>query len=164
MTRHFFDTNVLVYSLDPGDPRKQRVAQMRLEQSSRSHQVVISTQVMLELFNVLTRKRRVLPADALESVLALSSHSIVSTGADFAPRALALAVRYQLSTWDAAMVQAALDGACDVLFTEDLQAGMRFGTLEVVNPFELAAHSAAPAWPGGDLTAASSRPRRRRQT
>jgi hypothetical protein len=38
------------------------------------------------------------------------------------------------------VVQAALDAGCEVLFTEDLQAGQRFGDLEVVDPFADAAH------------------------
>jgi hypothetical protein len=37
--------------------------------------------------------------------------------------------------WDALIVQAALAAGCATLFSEDLQAGQRFGNLEVVNPF-----------------------------
>ena len=164
--RIFFDTNILVYSLDPADARKQLFAQDALRQYIQRREVVVSTQVMLELFNVLTRKLRYLPADALQSVLMLASHTVVPTGTDFAPRALALAVRYQLSTWDAAMVQAALDGHCDVMLTEDLQPGMRFGQLEVVNPFIPAAHQPVPAMalaPPAAAPAAPARSPRRRQ-
>lgn len=154
--RIYFDTNILVYSLDPADARKQTLAQAALHQASLGRDVVISTQVMLELFNVLTRKLRFSPADALDAVTLLSTHSVVPTGTDFAPRALALAIRYQLSTWDAAMIQAALDGHCEVLLTEDMQPGMRFGALEVVNPFIPTAKESESPWPTKPLAPAKS--------
>lgn len=37
--------------------------------------------------------------------------------------------------WDGLIVLAALDAHCDVLRSEDLQHGRRFGSLEVVDPF-----------------------------
>jgi len=42
---------------------------------------------------------------------------------------------HSLAFWDALIVQAALDAGCDVLLTEDMQHGRRFGELEVRNPF-----------------------------
>ena len=43
--------------------------------------------------------------------------------------------RARISFWDALVVQAALDTGCDRLYSEDLNAGQRFGSLLVVNPF-----------------------------
>jgi predicted nucleic acid-binding protein len=37
--------------------------------------------------------------------------------------------------WDALIVQAALSGGADVLYSEDLQHGRRFGELRIENPF-----------------------------
>jgi predicted nucleic acid-binding protein len=42
----------------------------------------------------------------------------------------------QLSFWDASIVQAALDAGCSRLYTEDLNAGQRFGKLVLKNPFK----------------------------
>jgi predicted nucleic acid-binding protein len=42
------------------------------------------------------------------------------------------------------IVQAAVESGCDTLFTEDLQAGRRFDSVEVVNPFDQKAHEPAP--------------------
>lgn len=162
--RAFFDTNVWIYALTPDDPIKRGQAHRALERADSKHSVVLSTQVLLETFNVLTHKKGKTTAEALEMVQVLATRTVSVPTVASTLAALALAARYRLSTWDATMVQAALDTACDVLFTEDLQAGMRFGTLEVVNPFAPAVHSPAPPWPVGALTAASSRPRRRRQT
>ena len=45
------------------------------------------------------------------------------------------------------VVTAAIESRCDVLFTEDLQSGRRYGKLEIVNPFRLGAHEATTAAP-----------------
>lgn len=140
----FFDTNVLVYALDPGDARKQAIAQETLHRHSRDRTVVLSTQVLMETFNILTRKKGVAPADALATVQLFATRTVVHNTSEATLRALALSVRHQLSPWDAAIVQAAQDAGCDVLLSEDLQAGQRLGTLEVVNPFAVHAHEATP--------------------
>jgi predicted nucleic acid-binding protein len=49
--------------------------------------------------------------------------------------ALAIHIRYKLSWYDSLIVAAALEAKCDVLYTEDLQHGQRFGDLVVMNPF-----------------------------
>jgi predicted nucleic acid-binding protein len=154
--RAFFDSNVFVYAFESGDPARQGVAQRLLAQhASAGHDLVLSIQVLLETYNALTRKKRVPPPDALAAVRLLSQHEVVAPSADAALRALELAARHGVSAWDSLIVQAALDAGCDTLFSEDLQNGRRFGALQVVNPFLLAAHEAtdggygaAPRSPG----------------
>lgn len=46
-----------------------------------------------------------------------------------------LAIRYQLSNWDALIVAAAVLAGCETLYSEDLQHGQVFEGLSVVNPF-----------------------------
>ncbi len=50
-------------------------------------------------------------------------------------RALDLARRDQLSWYDSLIVAAAIQGECEILYSEDLQHGRRFGDLVVQNPF-----------------------------
>ena len=40
------------------------------------------------------------------------------------------------SFWDALIIQAAMLARCSILYSEDLQAGFRLGSLQIVNPFE----------------------------
>lgn len=145
MSRAFFDTNVVVYAMSAQDARKQAIAVELLHRHSAEQSVIFSSQVLKETFDVLWRKRRLDPADALDLVRALATRQMSPHSTDGTLRALALAARYRLSVWDATIVQDALDSGCDVLYTEDLQAGMKFGDLEVVNPFTLAAHEPVPA-------------------
>ena len=76
-------------------------------------------------------------------------------------RAIRLAQRYRLSHWDGLIVQAAVDAQCAVLFSEDLQSGMRFGAVEVVNPFAQSLQQSPPAYPA-KRNRATPTPKRRR--
>lgn len=49
--------------------------------------------------------------------------------------AFATARRWQISYWDAAIVEAARDAGCGLLLTDDLQDGMDFAGVRVVDPF-----------------------------
>jgi predicted nucleic acid-binding protein len=49
--------------------------------------------------------------------------------------ALAAAARWNISYWDAAIVEAAREAKCRILLSEDLQDGMDFAGVRVENPF-----------------------------
>lgn len=139
----FLDTNVLVYALSPGEDPRQSVARELLARQAPGAWT-ISTQVLGETYNVLVTRRHYPPQEALAAVRVLSRMHVWVPGADAVLRALELAANHTLSTWDAMIVQAAIESGCDTLFTEDLQAGRRFDAVEVVNPFELKAPEPPP--------------------
>ena len=139
--RPFLDTNILVYAATADDPHRQLVAQ-RLVADLGLINITISTQVLAEAYNVLTRKKRWVVEDALQAVRGFRVMRIVVLGADAVLAAVDLAARQRLSTWDAMVIHAAQEAGCDTLYSEDLQNGRRFGALQVVNPFQQSAHEA----------------------
>lgn len=48
--------------------------------------------------------------------------------------ALAVEERYQISFWDALMIQAARASGAEVLYSEDLSDGQFYGSVRVINP------------------------------
>ncbi len=145
--RAFADTNVLVYALAADDLLRQATARRVLARHVADASLVLSPQVLLETYHVLVRKKRVPPAEALAAVQLLAQQSVVTPGAATALRAMELSAGHGLSIWDAHIVESARLGDCEVLYSEDLQAGRRFGALQVVNPFALQAHEGpAPAF------------------
>lgn len=133
--RRFFDTNVLVYSRDPDDAAKRAHARALIEKSIEEESFVVSTQVLVEFYATSVRRRLLGPAQALELVRFWGGHDTVPHTPDLVTRGLELHQAHSLSVWDGLIVQAALDARCDVLLSEDLQHGRRFGDLEVANPF-----------------------------
>jgi predicted nucleic acid-binding protein len=143
--RRFFDTNVLVYSRDPDDAAKRALARALIESAIEEESFVVSTQVLVEFYATSVRRRLLGPAQALELVRFWGGHDTVPHTPDLVTRGLELHQAHSLSVWDGLIVQAALDAGCDVLLSEDLQHGRRFGSLEVANPFLPAAAHEAPA-------------------
>lgn len=136
--RFFLDTNIFVYSFDRSAVVKARKATQLIRKALTTQKGIISYQVVHEFFHVALRKfsRPMKAADAeqyLGTVFRplLSVHSSPALYAE----ALNLQARSGLSWYDSLIVCAAIQAQCDLLFTEDLQHGQRFGSLQVANPF-----------------------------
>lgn len=141
----FFDTNILVYAQDPDEPGKRAIARQLIDDAIARDAFMVSTQVLLEFYATMLRRRMLTPAAALALVRAWAEQEVVTATPDLLVRGFELQQNHSLSVWDALIVQAALDAGCHTLLTEDLQTGRRFGALEVVNPFAPGAHERSPA-------------------
>jgi len=135
----FLDTNILLYALDPRDPRKQGLATELIRSTSAAERVVVSTQVLIELFHNLQSKLGLDRERAARACFAFAEWPVVASDLPLAMKAMARAAQSQLSIWDAMIVEAALRGGAATLVSEDLTHGQRFGALVVCNPFELPA-------------------------
>lgn len=135
--RVFIDTNLWAYRLDQREPEKSRHISCWLADITQDHEVVISTQVLIELRSVATRKLQPALSDRQISELleALSGFEVVSADATLVLDAHQLAITEQLSWFDALIIEAAIRSRCDVLFSEDLSHGRRISGLRLINPF-----------------------------
>jgi predicted nucleic acid-binding protein len=131
------DTHVLVYAYNLDEPKKRSVALHELEVLWRTKACVISTQVLQEFYNTVTRKfaQRMSHAAIRDVIRACSGSPVVSPEAALILAASALHERHSVSFWDALIVEAARRAGARRLLTEDLQHGRSFGALTVENPF-----------------------------
>jgi predicted nucleic acid-binding protein len=134
--RVFIDTNLWAYRLDRREPAKSARLKPWLAQMSADHDIVISTQVLIELRAVASRKLQPpLSAAEIATVLeALAEFEVVNADANLVLDAHLLAEREQLNWFDALIAEAAIRSRCSVLFSEDFSHGRRIAGLEVVNP------------------------------
>jgi len=134
--RAFLDTNVLLYTFDSSAPEKQKRAGEAIGQRATAD-LVVSTQVLQEFYVNATRKLRppMSPEEASREVDALTSLEVVPSDARFVRSAIDLAQRVDLSLWDALVVRAASVAGCEVLLSEDLNAGQVIDGVRVENPF-----------------------------
>jgi predicted nucleic acid-binding protein len=128
----FADTNVVAYALDHAEPAKQQVAQTLLSARPRPR---TSPQVLRELYVVASSKLGLSAADAAAAVRVLVPTVAVVEDAALVVLAAAAAARWQISLWDALIVEAARRSGARTLLSEDLQHGMDFGGVIVENPF-----------------------------
>ena len=136
--KFFLDTNIFVYSFDGSAPKKALRAKELIRRAVQTRQGIVSYQVVQEFFNVALR-RFVKPMAYAEAEQYLSTTlrpllSIHSSQGLYG-EALRIAGKFKLSWYDSLVVASAVEGECDVLYSEDLQHGQRFGTLQISNPF-----------------------------
>ena len=132
----FVDTNVLLYgvSTSRNEADKHTTALSILDRDD----VVLSAQVLQEFYVQATRPTKADPLAHDSAVSLIESwlrFRVIETTVPLVQQALATAARWQVSYWDAAIVEAARIGNCPVVLSEDLQPGMNFAGVTVQNPF-----------------------------
>lgn len=134
--KHFVDTNILVYAHDRSAGLKHQRSAALVEQLWESGGGVLSTQVLQELCVALRRKvRHPFPADELRALIQdYSTWEVVTNGPESIVRALEIEQRYKTSFWDALILTAVESCGAEILYSEDLAAGQRYGAVKIVNP------------------------------
>ena len=128
----FVDTNVLAYAYDADSGEKGERAREVLAEIGGA---VVSTQVLLELFAVLTRKLGLTREVAEEATESLMELEVVATDARLVREGLRISRDHDISHWDGMIIAAAAASGCEVLLTEDLNDGQVIEGVRVVNPF-----------------------------
>ena len=128
----FLDTNVVLYAFRQGDARSQR-AEILLAAGG-----TLSVQVLNEFVNVARRKlnKRWEEVRRALGILRVFCPDPAPVTIETHDRAVQIAERYGYSIFDSLIVAAALERQCEILYSEDLQAGQVIeGRLRVKNPF-----------------------------
>jgi predicted nucleic acid-binding protein len=134
--RPFFDTNVLVYAFDEGEPEKREVSLALIKEHLEEGDGILSVQVLREFYVSVRRLARPLSAaEAEEALGSLAVFSPITEDWRMVVGATRRSRELTLSFWDALIVEAALRAGAGSLLTEDLQHGQRIGGLTVENPF-----------------------------
>ena len=132
----FFDTNVLIYSVDTNEVDKHDLAAGLVEEHLVRENGAISVQVLREFYSASRKMKNPLSAEqAREMVDYLSTFRVLSEDVPTVLRAVRRHQRMSISFWDALIVEAALKSGADRLFTEDMQHGQVIEGMRVENPF-----------------------------
>jgi predicted nucleic acid-binding protein len=137
-SRFFIDTNIFVYSFDQTAPDKARIASQLIRKALTTQKGTISFQVVQEFFNLALRRfARPMNAADVEQyfIVTLRPLLAVHSSPTLYLEAMQLQSRNQLSWYDSLIVAAAQQAQCEVLQSEDLQHGQKFGSLRIENPF-----------------------------
>ena len=135
--RQFLDTNVLIYAHDSTSGDKQEKANALLQELWRSGMGCLSMQVLQEFYVNVTRKiaSPLTPELAIKIIVALSAWQVHSPKVSDLIDAIKLQSKHQISFWDAMILISARQLGCQVLWSEDLNAGQKYEGIEVRNPF-----------------------------
>lgn len=138
MTVNFLiDTNILVYAYDRTEPSKQGRAVALLRQMPYRGVGAISTQILAEFYNAITRrlKEKLSPAEAYERLQNLEqSWPIVNVTPAIVLEAARGVEQYQFSFWDALIWATAKLNQIPVVLSEDFNEGSAIEAVRFVNP------------------------------
>ena len=136
--RFFLDTNIFVYSFDAGSRKKAAQSAKLIRSAIETRGGIVSYQVVQEFFNVALRRfaKPMSSADA-EQYLSTIFRPLLSVHSSPAlyGEALRIGARFRLAWYDSLIVASAIEGQCDILYSEDFQDGQQFGTVVISNPF-----------------------------
>ena len=132
----FLDTNTLIYLYVGDDERKRNVVCKVLDDND----CITSIQALNETSNVLFRKFALNSTqvknylDNIESVCS----NVLPVQRNTINTALEIKERYGYAFFDCLMLSSALEGNCEVIFSEDMSDGQVINnTVKIVNPFKV---------------------------
>jgi predicted nucleic acid-binding protein len=132
----FVDTNILLYAIsrDPQEAHKAERARGLLAERD----LALSVQVLQEFYVQATRASRPDPLDHERAVKLIESFlrfPVADVTAQVMLAALATRNRFQISYWNAAILEAARALGCETVLSEDLSDGQDYAGISVQNPF-----------------------------
>lgn len=130
----FLDSNILIYAYSNTEPDKQVIARKLIVEFNS----YVSTQVLQELINVLTRKFQSSWKEAQNAVLESCKNNILHINkSETIIKACEIANRYNFSFYDSLIIAAALECDCTILYSEDMQHKQVIeNKLTIINPFK----------------------------
>lgn len=137
-TVQFVDTNVLLYAISR-DPAEQDRAN-RANDILAGRDLALSVQVLQEFYVQATRPSRPDAIEHKQAVRLIESFrrfpvQDITSGIVLA--ALDVRQRFQLSYWDAAIIEASRAMGCTEVLSEDLSDGQDYAGVRVTNPFRI---------------------------
>ena len=129
----FLDSNILIYSYSSTEPDKQIISRELI----KLNDTYISTQVLQELTNTITRKLKFSYTDAINVINESEQNNNLHINTkNTVLKACSIAGKYGFSFYDSLIISAALESGCQILYTEDLHHNQTIeGKLKIVNPF-----------------------------
>ncbi len=136
MSVRFVDTNVLLYAISR-DPAEQDKAK-RANDILAAHDLALSAQVLQEFYVQATRETRrdaISHQQAVRLIESFRRFPVQDVTSGILMAALTSRQRFQLSYWDAAIIEAGRALGCEVILSEDLSDGQDYDGVGVTNPF-----------------------------
>ncbi|MCL4455787.1 MAG: PIN domain-containing protein [Nitrospirae bacterium] len=129
----FIDTNLWVY-LYSDENKGHKIRQLI---DNHFNNVIMSTQVLGELFSVLVKKGFKSKKESKEIISDLmNSFIIISIDGAAVNKAISLCIKYRYRYWDSLIIASACQNDCSILYSEDLQHGQIIeNNLKIINSF-----------------------------
>ncbi|MBD2481398.1 PIN domain-containing protein [Planktothrix sp. FACHB-1365] len=129
------DTNLWVYLYSQNSPNKS--VKVRELVNNNFTSIIISTQILGEFYNVMTKKK-LKPQDEVKKIILemVTNFTIVEIDVLKVITALEINSKYGYTYWDSLVLATALQHNCNILYSEDMQANQLIEQKTIIiNPF-----------------------------
>ena len=136
--KFFLDTNIFVYAFDETAPAKAKTAARLVRNAVDTGKGIVSYQVVQEFFNVAFRRfaRPMSAADAEQYLITVFRPLLaVHSSSALYVEALRIEWKHHFAWYDSIIIASALEGQCEILYSEDFQHGRNVEGLRIENPF-----------------------------
>jgi predicted nucleic acid-binding protein len=134
-----YDTNILIYSVDPSDTAKREISD-RIVLRSTYAGFSIPLQCVTEFYRAVRKKRLLDPLTAERFVQStMRAHALVAPNEDDILLAMQWSRMDGLQFFDALILATAMRMDCKTFFSEDFQHGRTYGRITVQDPFKMTA-------------------------
>ena len=134
--QHFLDTNVLVYAAagKQDDLQKHEIAAKLVVEAK----FAISSQVLGEFYGTVRYPQNEMLSlnEAQNWIHRLTPFSRLDTSPGLVTSAAFIKERFKIQFWDAALIAAAERLNLELLYSEDMSHGQKYGSVTVINPFK----------------------------
>lgn len=129
------DTNLWIYFFSNHNDIKRQKASHLISENSQS--IILTSQVLGEIFNVLQKKKLADSNLRNELIIKLIEfYPIKSIGALDVRKAIEVSNKTNYSYWDSLIIGSAINNNCNILYSEDLQHNHQIDNkLKIINPF-----------------------------
>ena len=138
----FFDTNIIVYAYDSGEPRKQAVCE-KLIKTVYDGEIsgFVSNQILGEVFITLTKKiERPLDSENAEKIVAGITDSAEWIKANYTHRTIKNAIRtvkiLHTPFWDTVIAETMKENDIEKIYTENDKDFSKITGIKAINPFK----------------------------
>jgi predicted nucleic acid-binding protein len=132
----FIDSNILIYTLDEKSSEKQETARIFLKEAKQNSSLVISTQVLQEVYNIATTKLKMKKLYVKHILYTYKDMEIIQVDFDIIQQGIDISIFSQISFWDGLLIAAAASANCGSVLSEDMNHGQIIQGVRVVNPFK----------------------------
>jgi len=140
----FLDSNILIYSLlkeSTNNEKHPKTLKLFKKLESQNKEIIISTQVLNEVYNVLVKKYK---QDSSETILKLEEITkaikVAPVDVKTVKTGWKLCENNNYSIYDSLILASAIENGCDVLYSEDMQDGHKVNSegknLKIINPYK----------------------------
>lgn len=129
----FLDSNIQIYSYSNNEEEKKNIARKLIS----SNNTFISTQVLQELTNTVTRKFKFTYINAQNAIKECCRNNTLHINTEETVlSACKIAEQYTYSFYDSLIIAAAIECGCTILYSEDMHHNQVINkSLTIINPF-----------------------------